>query len=398
MKVVAIICEFNPLHNGHALLIKKAKELTGADAILCVMSGNFVQRAEPSILDSRVRARAALLCGADLVVELPALYSTACADRFSEGAVNIISSIKNVTHIAFGSECGDIEFLKKVASVQVQESDEFKSRLREFLDSGISYPRALGLATKSELGLETEVNLPNDLLGIEYLKALKRCGDKVQAVTIKRIGSHHDSELKGEFSSSSAVRGTVLGKNFSQAKKALPKYVQKLVVDELKKWSVNYKLMEQFVVLALRLNDLSVCPDSGEGLDIKLKKAAQEFVLLDDIFGSAKSKRYTLARIKRLALQSVLGITHYPTIGEFKIPSRLIGVKKDLKGVLLPLMPKNIIVQNKDFDNYVAELGCEKDKAACEYIEKISANASLIYPLLQGKNGLFYKSEGLLEV
>ena len=415
MKFVAIICEFNPLHNGHELLIKRARELSEADAVLCIMSPDFTQRAEPAIASARVRAQAALLCGADVVLELPTLYATACGERFSEGAVNIINSIKGITHLAFGSESGDIEFLSRIADIRANESNEFKTIIKGYLSGGISYAKALSLAISDMLKLDNDVSLPNDLLGVEYLIQLRKfglcdsyrdydAGRNVEPITIKRVGAnHHDNNINGEFSSSSAIREAIATRNIKSAKDAIPKKAQKAIMGAIKNFKVDYNKFELLAINALRLNDLSACPDNGEGLDNKLKAAAQEFVNLDNVFSKAKSKRYTHARLRRLTLQAMLGITHYPDISgngidcDFKIPSRLIGISKKLKAKILPCLPVNIIKQNRDYSRYVSGLS-EQNKIACNYIEKINANAALIYLLLQNRIGGFYKDEVLLEV
>ena len=396
MRITAIICEFNPLHNGHAMLLNRARQNTNADAILCIMSGNFTQRAEPAIVDSRTRATMALKCGADLVVELPALYSTACADKFSEASINIANSIKHVTHLAFGSECGDIKLLQSAAQVQASESKEFKLELKQHLDNGKSYANALSLATQNALDNDFDLNMPNDILGIEYIKQLYKSNSSIKPITISRQGSnHHDKIAQGEFCSATALRTLLNDKNFAAAKKVMPKIAFDIIKDDLSKHSVDFELFNFLTLASLRLNDLSNCPDSGEGLENKLKKSALECTNLLDAFDKTKSKRYTMARIRRLCLQVLFGITHYPNISDLSIPAKLIGINANLKTKLLPLLPKNIIVQNKDFDLYINTLKKEQ-QADCQYIESINEKAGLLYPLLQKKNGLFYKNQPLI--
>jgi len=397
MRFVAIICEFNPLHNGHSLLIKKAKELSNTDAVICIMSGNFVQRAEPAICDTYSRATMAILAGADCVIELPTLYATACGERFSEGAINIANSIKDITHLAFGTESGDISFLSDIAKVQVAETQEFKQILKDNLDSGVSYPKALSLATKEILGLNSEINLPNDLLGIEYIKQLLKTNSNIAPLTISRVGcNHHDTKFLGEFSSASSVRNLIANKEWIKIKQTMPKKTFDILKKEHREFAVDYNLFNKLVVVNLRTKDIYTCPDNNEGLDKKLKAASSQNVCLNTILDIAKSKRYTMARIKRLCLQSMLDITRYPNIYDFNLSAKLIAINKKLKSAILPLLPNNIIIKNSDEQKYLStqKKPTQKD---LQYIEKINQTANSIYSLLQNKNGKCNKALPLLE-
>ena len=383
MKLVAIICEFNPLHKGHEYLIKEAKRVTGADGVVCIMSGNFVQRAEPSIADMRIRAKAVLKCGAVAVLTIPTLYSTACAERFSEGAINIANSIDAIKWLLFGSECGDIEYIKQVAKVQANESEDFKASLKQFLSEGLPYPKALSLASSKILGGDSDApNMPNDILGIEYCKQLIRTSSKIEPITIKRLGAnHHDEKLNKNFSSSTAVRGFLNDGNLSKVGKALSKRSFEVFNEAWQENMIDFKLFEQLVLYALRTKDLSLCPDSGEGLEVKLKKESERFLNLSEVIEAVKSKRYTHARIRRLCLQALLDITHYPQLNDIKLPSRLLGIKKSLKKKILPLLPNNIIIKNKDEKSYLALLN-NNDKKTIEYILNICTKANSIYSLV----------------
>lgn len=214
MKTVGIIAEYNPFHNGHAYQLAKAKEITGADYGIVVMSGNFVQRGIPAIMDKSLRARAALQNGADLVIELPVYYATGSAEYFASGAVALLDKLGVTDTLCFGSECGDIKILSDLASALLVESDEFKTTLKKQLKMGHSYPQARNnalAATSPELTSHLDaLQSPNNILGIEYLKALKRRNSPITAHTITRTGAgYHANELESSYSSALAIRQSI---------------------------------------------------------------------------------------------------------------------------------------------------------------------------------------------
>ena len=188
MKTVGIIAEYNPFHNGHKYQIEKAKELTGADYCIVVMSGNFVQRGTPAFMDKYLRAKAALTCGADLVIELPVHYAAASAEYFASGAVAILDRLGVIDYLCFGSECGNIEILSDIADVLISESDEFKNVLKQRLKEGVAYPKARNDAICAAAPHLTEyldvLNYPNNILGLEYIKALKKRKSNIAPCTI----------------------------------------------------------------------------------------------------------------------------------------------------------------------------------------------------------------------
>ena len=396
MKFAAVVGEFNPFHNGHAYLLEKARDISGCDTVLCVMSGNFVQRAFPAIADMRVRAHAALLNGADAIIELPALYATACSERFAEAAVNIINSIPAVSHLVFGSESGELSYLQKIAETQAFESEKFKLILKQFLNNGIPYAAAYAKATEAESG-ETPPNKPNDILAVEYIKQLLKTNSRVIPVAVKRTGAdYHDPKFQGHFSSATAVRGFLAHGNDAAAIESMPKTAAVLFQDATASFPVITKNFDLLVINALRTNDYAGCPDAGEGLEIKLKKTALKSTVLDQVIAEAKSKRYTEARIRRLCLQVLFNITHYPMLNFF-IPAKLIGVRNELKDSILSNLPQNITVQNKNISQYIATLAPAQQQEA-HYIQSINQLAALLFPLLQNRDGKFYESEPLLTV
>ena len=214
MKTIGIIAEFNPFHNGHSYLVSEAKRLTKADFCVVVMSGNFVQRGAPAILDKYTRTRMALLNGVDLVIELPVVYATASAEYFSRAAVCLLNRLGVVDCLCFGSECGDVEVLKSAARFLIDENQTFQKELKKNLKSGMSYPKARGKSVdysgQSRESVDDNIfnviNQPNNILGIEYIKALDLFGSSIEPVTIKRRGiGYHDEQAE----SATAIRREV---------------------------------------------------------------------------------------------------------------------------------------------------------------------------------------------
>ena len=210
MKIVGLITEYNPFHAGHLYHMQRARELTGADYCVVLMSGSFVQRGEPAIFDKYRRTRAALLAGADLVLEMPTAFSTASAHEFAAYGVALLSAI-GVDAVVFGSECGQIEILKQAAYALNHESAEFQERLRKGLKAGLTYPQARAKALEMEDTWASVLTSPNNILGIEYLRAAEDLHSPMEFYTISRKGSgyHEDALSEAKFPSASASRGIV---------------------------------------------------------------------------------------------------------------------------------------------------------------------------------------------
>lgn len=214
MKIVGLITEYNPFHNGHYHHIKQAKKLTGADYVIVVMSGNFVQRGEPAIFTKQLRTHLALSCGADLVLEIPVEYSCSSAYYFATGAIALLDSLGIVDSICFGSECGDINKLDYIAEILSQEPPLFKNILVQELKSGVSFPVARSTALKTyittidtSIELDNLFNMPNNLLAIEYLKAIKLLKSSIKPYTIKRYGAgYNDTDNISNLASATAIR------------------------------------------------------------------------------------------------------------------------------------------------------------------------------------------------
>ncbi|MDD7388832.1 MAG: nucleotidyltransferase family protein [Lachnospiraceae bacterium] len=211
MSTVGIIAEYNPFHTGHAYQIAKAKEITGADHVLVIMSGDFVQRGAPAVMDKYLRTRLALEGGADCVLELPVWMATASAADFAEGAVSIFHALGCVDYLCFGSESGELPLLERAAELFLEEPPSFRQELKRQLSQGKSFPKARKAAWETASGENGDfLDLPNNILGISYLTALKKQNSSIRPVTVPRKGSFHSTDLDQEFASASALRAELL--------------------------------------------------------------------------------------------------------------------------------------------------------------------------------------------
>ena len=310
MKVAGIVAEYNPFHKGHAYQIEKIREMFGDDtAVVCVMSGDFVQRGEPAVFSKYARAEAAVRCGADLVVELPVSYSLASAERFAEGAVHILGKLGCVDYLVFGSESGEINRIEKTAELLL--TDAFQCLVKTGLESGCSYPTARALALQELGGEETVVGTPNDNLGVEYVKAIKRYGYTMKPVAVKRMGAMHDCDHDGEMKSGSEIR-KIMHQNMDYTayvpQKAYAVYASECAAG---RGSVSVNCLETAIISRLRMIErrcFSDLVDAAEGLEQKLYSACRCESTLNDIYDAVKSKRYTHARIRRMTMGAALGI------------------------------------------------------------------------------------------
>lgn len=310
-RVAGIVAEFNPFHNGHAALVHSAKD-AGCEAVVAVLSGNFVQRAAPAIAEKRVRTKMALLCGVDLVLELPLPYATATAQLFSRGAVSILAATGCVDSLWFGSESGDVAPLQKLAHAQsLPEYDDF---VREYLSSGITFAKARQQAL-SQLVDESTAQLlesPNNALAIEYIHAAKLLGWTPELRTIPRKGVDHDSDqTAGKYASASFIRSHT--SDVATVSRHIPPTAAKILANAATDclYPADAKKLETAILSYLRRlqpDDFLKLPDCSEGLENRLFQAVQSSTTLDELEQNVKTKRYTLARVRRLILAAFLGI------------------------------------------------------------------------------------------
>ena len=304
MKAVGIICEYNPLHNGHERQIRIIRQLHGEDsAIVCLMSGNFVQRGMPAIFDKSIRAEAAIRAGADLVLELPTEYALSSAEGFAAGGVRILGKFCDL--LCFGAETPDTEQLMRCAEALL--SDAFRPLLKSCLETGKSFPAARQLAL-SQMGLDaTILEKPNNILAVEYCKAILSQRSAMIPLVIERRGDYHDTIPDIENPSATAVRE--LFKANDNWRSCVPEYLH----DLFSRASIHTLEAGSRAILAkLRTmadEDFEALPYGSEGLWRKFMHACREKATLDEIIEATKSKRYTRSRIDRMILCAFLGIT-----------------------------------------------------------------------------------------
>lgn len=325
MKICAIICEYNPLHYGHLYHIEKAKEISGCDTIMCIQAGNFTQRGEPAVANKYVRSRMALEAGADIVVQIPTAYCCSSAEVFALAGVKIAESFPDVTHLAFGCETENYELLKEIAKYLANEPKEYKDKLKEYLDQGNSLPVSrqktlsdLIKEDKVEFSEITEaVNIlskPNNILAIEYLKALYRTKSNIEPVFTTRENSDYNSvDLNGKDSSATAIRTKLLKKgNVKAIRKLVPPFTYSLLKNNVKEFGLPdmnlFSDLCSFVLKTSTAEDIKNIYDVSEGIENRFVEMSQKYKEFEDILLAVKSKRYTFTRLKRIVLRLLLKI------------------------------------------------------------------------------------------
>lgn len=332
----AIIAEYNPFHKGHLYHINKTREL-GSQNIIAVMSGNFVQRGEPAIINKYLRTKSALLNGVDMVLELPVEYATSGADVFSFGACDIIKKSGIINSISFGCEQGSIEDFKDIAELLNNETDEFKSILKSEINKGVSYPSARAYSIEKVLNINTDfLNNSNNILALEYLKNL--LGTDIKPIAIKRkTSSYNDTKLTGEISSATAIRNAILIND-----KSFLNSIPENITEFLNNPSISLDCFSDILhyVIRTKRTDIREYADITEGLEnriISLSKGQKISEFIDEI----KTKRYTYSKIKRALLHIILGIKKSDQDMTGVRYIRVLGVKKDKLHLLASLTKKS---------------------------------------------------------
>lgn len=375
-KILAVISEYNPFHNGHLYHLQKSKKMIDPDYSICIMSGNFCQRGDTSIMDKWSKTDAALKCGFDLVIELPVVYSISSAENFAEGALKILEAFDDVT-LSFGSECGNLDTLNNIADVLYNEPKEYQTILAHELSKGLSYPKARENALLIYLNdvrkYANVLSNPNNILGIEYLKAIKKLKSNVIPFTIKRIDEGYNSlKVKDRLASATAIRNLV--KSNEDVKKFMPTPSFNILLENINNGKIlnDISVFEKEIIYTLRkmsLSEIAELQDVTEGLENAIKQAANTCNTLEDLINSIKSKRYTRSRIQRILLYSILNITKKDIKNSYKTKPyvRILGASKRGKYLLSRLNnPKYpVITSVKKFmdnnNNKILKSMIEKD-------------------------------------
>lgn len=389
MKICATIAEYNPLHNGHLKHIDYIKNVLKAERLIVLMSGNFTQRGEPAILDKFTRARHAVLAGADLVIELPTVFATANAETFATGAINIINQLGVVDGVCFGVESGDKTAYLNLASAMLNESKEFKKLLKEKLDSGISLAKAKFETVKemsNDYFDDALISSPNNILGLEYTKAILKNNSDIKIHPMLREGDHNDLTLKKGITSASSIRNAVRRGERKKAKKSLPPFS----FIDIKGYPFAFDKLITSAVISASAEKLSKIADCTEGLENRIKALCKDNHQLDALIEKISTKRYTKTRISRILLANFLGIEKslVEDCLDSKLYAKILAVDSNSKD-LISLISKNskipVLTRKSDTEQLKkTALRCfEKDALACDLYSlatdiKLNENSFLI--------------------
>ena len=360
--ILGIISEYNPFHNGHLYHLSESKKACDADIVVCVMSGNFTQRGIPAIVDKWARAEMALAGGADIVIELPTIYAVSSAERFASGGIKLLNDL-GVNYVSFGSECGSIDTLDKIANVLCTEPKEYTALLKHELSKGVSFPRAREKALLMYLNdIRTYAYVlsgSNNILGIEYIKAIKKLSSSIIPITIERSTAMHNSDVVvGDIASSSAIRNMVL--KSEKFRSYIPCETFEILDNHIKHDKIVNGLssFEKQIIHTIRkmsVQEIACIPDVSEGLENKIKSAADECNNINDLIGLIKSKRFTETRIQRILIYIMLGITKKTLDDLYKVNPyiRVLGMNDNGKRFLSMATYQNpklqFITSAKDF-------------------------------------------------
>lgn len=316
MTAVGVIVEYNPFHNGHKWHLEMARRKTGCSHIIGIMSGNFVQRGEPAIFDKWKRAEMAVKEGIDLVIELPAVFAVRSAQHFAEGGVRLLASLGIVSHLCFGAECTDINLLKAMA--EVSDRPETIHKIQSLMKDGVTYAAALATIIKDHCRLsEDEITLPNNILAVEYIKAIKKYAPYLIPTAISRVkANYHDTDITSSIASATAVRQSILANQTitSLVAQALPAGSLSIARQCLHdgRGPVTFPSLEKIILARLRMltiKELESLPEVTEGLHNKIHSSALDAINIKDLLSLVKSKRYPFTRLQRILIHASLGTT-----------------------------------------------------------------------------------------
>ena len=352
-KVLGIVCEYNPFHNGHLYHLEELKKITGSNYSIAIMSGNFTQRGSTAIIDKWSRTETALKAGIDLVIELPTLYAISSAENFADGAIHILDSLKIVDYVGFGAETSDIDVLDNIADVLYNEPRAYKTLLSHELNKGISFPKARENALLIYLNnIRKYVNVvsaPNNILGIEYIKALKKYKSIIKPISIARFeAGHNDLSYHSNIASGTTIRNIIKNGNFDILRRLVPESTYSILMDNIKQTHIvpDLSVFERQIFYNLRkmsIEEIRNLPDVTEGLEFSIKKAANSCNSIYEFLNIIKSKRYTSTRLQRILLYSLLGITKKDMVLSKKVTPyiRVLGLNNKGKFMISEIAKAN---------------------------------------------------------
>lgn len=390
MNFCGVICEFNPFHNGHKYIISEAKRQTNAE-IICLMSGNFVQRGAPAIASKYDRAKSAINFGANAVLELPTVFACSNAENFAFGAIKIFKAL-GINKIAFGIENTNLETLKQIAKLKFENSNRFQNAFKNEIQNGINYNTALKRSIAKTLNNDSIIeilNKPNNVLAVEYLTAILKLNASIEPIAISRTDNGYESENpKANFLSASAIRNLILeGKDYS---KFIPETAKPAEIFNVSQQT----MLETLEVLKIRnstAKNLEKFYDYSEGIEYRIKEMADKFPSYVEIKNNIVTPRYRLQRINKLLLYPVLKVTKKAVqLAKTTKPAvKVLAIQKS-NLELLKTYNKNkisLIATNKDYNNLTNSQ---------KQIIEIDLNASNIYNTIQNHKNNEDKKQGTL--
>jgi len=394
LKILGIIVEYNPFHNGHLYHLFKAKETTGADYVVAVMSGNFLQRGEPAIIDKWARTKMALNAGVDLIIELPFVFSTQDANGFAFGAVKLLDSLQIIDYLCFGCETDNLDTLYSISNFLHIEPQKYKELIVCNSKNGYEFPRARaqalceyhrifgidGLEKISPLELSKLLKYPNNILALEYIKHLLNIKSKIKPIAIKRMGaSYHQKNIKGNISSATSIRNEILNNLSSlktnpfmlndKIKSTIPQSGFPVLEKELRegRGPITLDSYRQYILATLRrtpLEDISRVQGVTEGLENRIKKASLKSCTVEQLINSIKTRRYTRTKIQRIILHLMMNLSKkdvktFNRCGPLYV--RVLGFSKKGKTLLRTLKKSSSTPLISKLSNYLRQTISEEN-------------------------------------
>ncbi len=403
--ITGIIAEYNPFHKGHGYQIEKVRELTGDRYVLVIMSGDFVQRGAPAIFDKYARTRMALLGGADAVLELPSCRACGSAEYFAKGAVEILDALGCVEHLCFGSESGDAAACQTLGRILAREPEEFQESLKKILKEGLSFPAARKKALtvylenhsseNSQTGILEMLRLldsPNNLLGIEYCKALSLLNSQITPVTIKREGAgYHEKEISWSMPSATALRRALVGTERAEASisgllfhaqpDSVAAFTEELLSSQCPVTEDDFSLLLKYRLLLLTVEELAAFADVSLDLARRIRRELNHFASFSQFISLLKTREMTYTRISRALLHILLSITQ-EDMAEAPGYVRLLGFRKESSPLLRRLQDSSripIVTKAADYRKQIPKdqwKGFEKDLFCADLYESVKAEKS----------------------
>jgi predicted nucleotidyltransferase len=394
MRTLGIIAEYNPFHNGHLYHLSKSKETTGADYVIAVISGNFLQRGEPAIVNKWARAEMALNAGIDLVIEIPFAFSTQDANGFALGAIKLLDSLRVVDFISFGCETEHLDTLYYISNFLHAEPPEFKELIKSKSKKGYEYPKARAqaiceyheifginhLEKISPLELSKILNYPNNILALEYIKYLLILNSKIKPIPIKRIeASYHQKTIDGKISSATSIRNEIFNiTNYSKSntlslnnkiKSVIPLSTYSILKKEFKegRGPITIDSYEQYILGILRrmpLEEIFHTHGVTEGLENRIKNISLKSNTIEDLINSIKTRRYTRTKIQRIILHIMMNLSKKDVITFNNcgpLYFRILGFSKKGKFLLKTIKKNSSLPLINKLSNFLREINFNKD-------------------------------------